>query len=192
MERNELLTKARDLYNKAAASEDAEERKDLMAKAGDLVERADAAEKAAGIPQPEQVKAPVKQTPSADKLRDIMANAGYSDADAEKVIKAMSNNGGDPVREPTKEYTFGEFLKAARRNDQAALKAMGSRKDMEEGDGVSGGYTVPQQQLTELLKVPDSEAVVRPRARKIPMRSRTLTIPILDQGDTGHPHPRPG
>ena len=189
MDYRELFKKARELYVEAADADDIEERKDLEAQADDVMNRAELAQKAAGIPTSDDLDDKTGTgvpTPEAKGIADLMANQNYTDNQIKNVLAALDkdNAPGAPVNVESKEATFGEYLVAVRHNDMDALKAMGSRKDMEEGDGVSGGYTVPTQQLSELLMVPDSEAVVRPRARKIPMRSRSLTIPMLDQGDT--------
>lgn len=49
-----------------------------------------------------------------------------------------------------------------------------------EGSGLTGGYTIPPQFLTELLTIAAEDAFIEPRARQIPMNSRTLTLPMLD------------
>lgn len=49
-----------------------------------------------------------------------------------------------------------------------------------ESSGTTGGYGVPPQFLQELMRYSAENQVLGSRARKIPMASRTLTIPSLD------------
>ena len=187
-----LFKQARDLYSKAAECEDAEERKDFIAQAEDLVERAESAQKAAGIPTSDDLdkKLPAGVTkPEWGKLEGIMVDQGWTDDQIKAMRQSLNgdNGKGGVATGEEKEYTFGQFLKAVRYQErpesQQVLKAMGAKADMQEGTGIYGGYLVPVQQLNELLMVPDTDAVVRPRARKIRMTGRSLTIPVLDQGD---------
>jgi HK97 family phage major capsid protein len=167
-----------------------------MEQAEALAERADAASKAAHLaPQTEDEadQPDVKSAPTSRTIRDIMADAGYTDEQSAAVVKALAQ-----VDAPTpaagnieaKRYGFNDFLRAVRYEDRASLKAMGARldsdpeaKDLLESGGASGGYLVPTEQLSELLMVGGSPAVVRPRARIIPMSRRSVTMPALDQGD---------
>ena len=63
-------------------------------------------------------------------------------------------------------------------------------KDLEEAIGASGGFLVPVEQREELLVHEGTQLVVRPRATIIPMRRRSVLIPVLDQTGTvaGQPH----
>ncbi len=47
--------------------------------------------------------------------------------------------------------------------------------------GPSGGYLVPPEYLQQILQVSAEEAIVRPLAEVIPIASRQITIPALDQ-----------
>lgn len=185
---SELLLQARKLYQKAMASEDPEERKDLEAQADDLLERGKIEQKMKGIEIPDDPMPPkANRTGEGTKLADLMANSGYTDDQISAVLKSLGNTEGQwtvDVGKAKKDYDFRDFLVAVRNGDRKALKAMGSKKDMTEGDGTSGGYLVPTESRGDLLRVPDSAAVVRPRARKIPMKRRSLTMPMLDQGST--------
>lgn len=49
-----------------------------------------------------------------------------------------------------------------------------------EGSGVTGGYVVPPHFVNELLAIAAEDAFFEPRARVIPMNSRTMTLPMLD------------
>jgi HK97 family phage major capsid protein len=90
--------------------------------------------------------------------------------------------------------TFGDWLLAVRRNDQRTLfdkygsehvawDAMGAplRKGaLTTQAGAQGGYTVPAEFLPRLMDVAAENAVVRPRATKLPMTARSIQVPVLD------------
>jgi HK97 family phage major capsid protein len=182
MDHKELYRKARELYQKAAASEDVEEQKNLSEQADELVNRAKIAEKAAGLPEfDDEPVVPIKKTKDLERT---MVEQGYSEQEIKNVLAAMNTERAPKIATPGKESTFTDFLKAVRFQDRQALKAMGATKDLVEGTGSDGGYLVPPQHINELLMVEGSEAVVRPRARIIPMSGRSVTMPLLDQGDT--------
>lgn len=63
-------------------------------------------------------------------------------------------------------------------------------KDLTGATGTDGGFLIPDEFLAQLQAAQNERAVVRPRATVIPMRRRTVTIPVLDQtGITaGQPH----
>ena len=69
-------------------------------------------------------------------------------------------------------------------------KEFGGKKDLGESVGASGGFLVMQEFRAELFAVPAPVDNIRARATVIPMRSRTLTMPRLDQSGTaaGAPH----
>jgi HK97 family phage major capsid protein len=91
---------------------------------------------------------------------------------------------GDPKQ------TFGQFLLAVRRRDQAALDRMGSRfcewehtgqkVALSTQTGTQGGYTVPTEFHNRLMALVTEMAIVRPRATLVPMAGRTVQVPILD------------
>ena len=58
------------------------------------------------------------------------------------------------------------------------------QKDLLESVGASGGFLVPVQQNTDLLSIPAPDALVRPRATRVPMRRRQIQWPTLDQTNT--------
>jgi len=68
-------------------------------------------------------------------------------------------------------------------------KAVGT-KDMAEAVGASGGFLVPTEYIARLLSVMAESNFVRQRATVIPMRRRSVGIPVLDQTGTtaGQPH----
>lgn len=61
----------------------------------------------------------------------------------------------------------------------------GESKDLVENIGADGGFLVFPEHRAELFRMDPLDQVVRQRAFVLPMRSRTLPIPVLDQ--TGAP-----
>lgn len=106
------------------------------------------------------------------------------------IVAGASPDGGTADKELK---SFGDFLLAVKRNDrtrltkvyQAQYVAEGRDGELKatvaEGSGSTGGYLVPQQFLPELMSIAGESSIVRPRATKIPMVSRTLLVPALDQ-----------
>lgn len=92
---------------------------------------------------------------------------------------------------------FGEFLLNVARmggyerdsvNPTTVLKnleGMGSKMvtktALAEGGGATGGYTVPPQWVTELIRIANEESFLRKLCRTIPMTGRNAFIPTLDQ-----------
>jgi len=80
--------------------------------------------------------------------------------------------------------SFGEFLTTmapgtiASRGIDARLKVLG------EGQGDQGGFLVPDAFTTQLLSLALEDAVVRPRAFRMPMSSLNLSLPTIV--DTTH------
>jgi HK97 family phage major capsid protein len=64
-------------------------------------------------------------------------------------------------------------------------KAWGKQKaPLAEGSGFTGGYTVPVQFYADLLRLMAEKAFVRERCTVLPMQSRSLLIPALQQNST--------
>jgi len=78
--------------------------------------------------------------------------------------------GGDP----------GEKDEGAR-TDKSGWLAGSGRKDLVESIGASGGFLVPTEYLAQLQMYDSDSLVVRPRATVIPMRRRSIQMPVLDQ-----------
>jgi HK97 family phage major capsid protein len=83
--------------------------------------------------------------------------------------------------------TFGCFLLSIRNRDHKSLEAMGSRfvdwdtkAALNTQTGVEGGYTVPEQHITDLLQIAGEASIVQKRATKIPMTSGEAKIPALN------------
>ncbi len=104
-----------------------------------------------------------------------------------------------------KEHGFNDYLKAVYHhavdgNEQAhkQLEGYGVQKIWQQGDtvyktalaessGITGGYTVPPQFHTQLQMLSVEDTFVEPRCTKMPMTTRTLTIPSLDQTTNNAP-----
>jgi HK97 family phage major capsid protein len=82
---------------------------------------------------------------------------------------------------------WAEFLKAVARGTDPRLITANTaltaeeRKDLAESAGATGGFLVPVEFRAELLEVAAESSIVRPRAFVLPMASRSVTIPMLDQ-----------
>lgn len=90
-----------------------------------------------------------------------------------------TDDGGDA--DPTHK-SLGDFLLAVKRNDTKRLQTIyKATKDLAEGAGATGGYLVPTEHLTPLLKLAADTAPVYSRVRKIPVRTDAGEWPMLDQ-----------
>lgn len=200
---NVLFADAKAKYDEAAvilAADDGDFAKadDLMAEATELEERAKKLKVAEGFSFEDEPKAPATEvTKKGVKELQSELEKSFHPAMVEALMKMLGDSSidlgefksFDETQVSGQAQTFGNFLKAVRFGDEDTLKAFGSKKDKEVKDllgqsGVSGGYLVPAQQLSELLRVDEGDAVVRPYARKMPMASRSLTIPKLEQDGT--------
>lgn len=82
---------------------------------------------------------------------------------------------------------FGDFLLAVKRRDEKRLASVyKSTRALEEKDGTAGGYLVPEQFNATLMQfateVNPIDSLTGARApMALPMTSRTLTLPALDQ-----------
>jgi len=56
-------------------------------------------------------------------------------------------------------------------------------KALQESDDTAGGFLVPEEFQAEVIRFATEAAVVRPRARIIPMTTNTKTLPKLDQSN---------
>ena len=65
-----------------------------------------------------------------------------------------------------------------------AVRGAVNKASLAEASGVTGGYTVAPQFYMNLLKLSVEDAAVRPRCTTIPMNSRSIFIPALDQSKT--------
>lgn len=109
-----------------------------------------------------------------------------------------------PVSEPQGFKDMGDFLIAVDNAGNPRYKGMIDprlekfdekdpkmmRKDLAEAAGSSGGYLLDPERRNELMAVSAEASIVRPRATVIPMGTRQLSMPVLDQTgtDAGEPH----
>lgn len=81
--------------------------------------------------------------------------------------------------------SFADFLTAVKRRDIKRLdRVYGAIKSVDGELGTSGGFLVPPQFIPTLMEAAGEESIIRSRAYRQPMSSRTLTIPALDQQRT--------
>lgn len=78
-----------------------------------------------------------------------------------------------------REHNFVSVQKAAREGIKG-LSGEVRKVALAEQSGVTGGYVVPPQFMNELLTIAAEDAVIEPRAKVIPMTTRTATWPMLD------------
>lgn len=112
-------------------------------------------------------------------MASFMAKAGEV-IEANSAVKRPEIKAG--FSETDKKKSFGDFLANVFHNDVKVLETVyGSKAGLAESTGTAGGYTVPPEFMAKLLSVQGEEAIVRPRAFTIPMSSRSILIPALDQ-----------
>lgn len=130
----------------------------------------------------EQVRAAwseiVKENPDMVKRFNQVANGPVRDLGrfhnkkaAGAVLDGQFEDIGDLVRHTVPHFNHVASMDSKR---QAIRNAMSSTVPAD------GGFLVPEEQRAELLRVALETAIVRPRARTIPMNSLRLSIPTLD------------
>lgn len=119
-----------------------------------------------------------------------MAGIGFN-GDGNDLLGLLRYTGGKQ-----KAIGWGSMLKdmnemADPRSDHAALnsrieKAYGARKvkALAEQTGTGGGYTVPVQYYADLMRLLGEESFTRKLATILPMQSRTMYVPAVDQSIT--------
>lgn len=130
---------------------------------------------------------------SITRLQNLEAHEADLDEPAASHAAAVRGAPGRSAAPAKKEFeALGEFMAAVRfnPNDQrlAGLfhDGVNAADDMSMGDGASGGFAVPTQFVGEVLQVPATEGIVRPRARVIPAGSppdSEVRMPSLDQSN---------
>lgn len=91
----------------------------------------------------------------------------------------ITNLGGaqDPAHK-----SFGDFLLAVRRGDVKRLKSIyGSIKTLEEDAGTTGGYLVPEEYHTSLLKMGEMANQIVSLTTSVPVKTDAGSYPALDQ-----------
>ena len=119
---------------------------------------------------------------SVAKGERVLQRAFASDRTKARQVAAIGKGTG--VALDTKWPSLADYLvdidwhRVQRQGVPEVLKAMA------EGDGATGGFLVPEEFRVELLMLALEQAVVRPRARVIPMGGATVKIPAIL--DTSH------
>lgn len=113
-----------------------------------------------------------------EKLEEREAkNAAGGDKPYRVSYKRTSNT-------PSEFRNLGEFLFAVRFNRDDPRLAGVEYREQSMGQGVEGGFAVPEQFRPELLQVQPQEAIFRPRCTVIPAGDppdARITMPALDQ-----------
>jgi HK97 family phage major capsid protein len=93
------------------------------------------------------------------------------------------------------EKSFADFLVAIERGDTKRLSSVykSTKTALAEESGATGGYLVPTEYSSEIMRIAAENAVIRPRARVIPMMGREIDIPAVDySGSTAGTQPQLG
>lgn len=81
-------------------------------------------------------------------------------------------------------HCFGDFLTRVARRDTAGIEkeyqTFRTKAALAEHSGVSGGYLVPKDLYADLLDDVSEQAIVRPNAMVLPMKTLTLDVPLPD------------
>ena len=87
-----------------------------------------------------------------------------------------------PDNEPTSEVkSFGDFLVSVQRNKVKRLNEIyRARKDMGSTTGGAGGYLVPEEYSTALLRVMEEDNAISSRCFNQPVATRSGSFPLLD------------
>lgn len=105
----------------------------------------------------------------------------------ESVMKALDTDKGQSLGYVTPDggtkdagiQNLGDFLYAIRNNDVKRLSNIYGVK-LSEGDGASGGYTVPPQYIPQLMRAMTEKSIVRPRADVRQLSGREAYFPMMD------------
>lgn len=122
---------------------------------------------------------------------NIFAHAGGDGAMLSAPYKMARGCGmGDYLSDLYKVYQAGPLTDTARKIMQEKHQSRffdpsHEKAALAENSGVTGGYTVPPQFMTEILRLAIEPQLIRPRARVIPMTSMTAQIPAFDYTTTG-------
>jgi HK97 family phage major capsid protein len=92
--------------------------------------------------------------------------------------KMVFSMGDEKVEENTKRVGFTDFLKAVARKDRSLLSELSlkSANGQSEGTDADGGYLVPVEYETEIIKLEKANSVARRLARIFPMGSLTRKV----------------
>jgi HK97 family phage major capsid protein len=108
-----------------------------------------------------------------EKFEKIMA---FLDTPQGQSLGYVTPDGGTKDEELK---SFGDFAAAVWRSDVKRLENIYSIK-LNEGDGASGGYTVPPQYISQLTRATVENSIVRPKADVRQLSGREAYFPMLD------------
>lgn len=156
---------------------------ELLQKKAALIEQADLiiAEAEEKGEFTEEKEAKVKDLQKQAESLNSLIKARHSVDESKKAFKSpavIPDMHKDGYQDNAGFKSIGDFLHAVRFGDEK-----GRLKGQSMGDNSAGGYLVPEQFSTELLKLSASSSVVRPRATVIEAGDppdATLNIPVLD------------
>lgn len=147
-----------------------------------LLEQLAASVKALNETVDAKFKAPAANA-EADKLaKDVLdLQAQIKALQTQKAIRKMAwFVEGKTLNEGTRGVTFGEFLRAVNKKDEAFFQEMGILKTangQNEGTNADGLYTVPTEYATEIIKLERANSIARSICRIFPMGSKTRLVP---------------
>jgi HK97 family phage major capsid protein len=131
------------------------------------------------IPMEEETKT-VNPTVDPNAIADQVMAALKARLDAEPAYQKAFIQAPEGT-DHAEEKSFADWLVAVQRKDVKRLERVyGSAKALAENEGTTGGYLVPPAYSQEILRVSTDAAVVRPRARIVPMGGREVNFPVLD------------
>jgi len=130
------------------------------------------------------VEKPVKDV---SKYEELEAQYKKLSERFDSVMKALDTDKGQSLGYVTPDggtkdagiQNLGDFLYAIRNNDVKRLTNIYGVK-LNEGDGASGGYTVPPQYIPQLMRAMTEKSIVRPRADVRQLSGREAYFPMMD------------
>lgn len=93
------------------------------------------------------------------------------------VRKMVWGKAGAQAQEGEQVMNFYDFLKAVGTNDRAVLAQVKASSGQNEGTTADGGYLVPDEFASEIVKLERANSIARQIARVFPMGGKTRNIP---------------
>lgn len=171
----------------------------LVAELRGIIEAAEAENRDLTADEQTTFDAKSDELTAVDKRIERLTNVEAIEAEGATIVPAVSRRGGlgaPPAPEAKREFeSFGEFMAAVRFNpndqrlnfvENAAAHPEGDQFDasMRMDNDTQGGFMVPLQMRSTIMRVEPESSLVRPRAQVIPAGSPPdagITIPALDQ-----------
>ena len=136
----------------------------------------------------EETQTAAAEAPPAVDVQAIVDQAVSKAIEALKAVPAIERvfNTEPEGTDRPETKSFGDWCIAVHRGDTKRLQRVyGSTKDeLSEISGGAGGYLVPAEYSREIMRLATEGAVVRPRARIIPMSTREWNVPALTYDGT--------